>query len=174
MLPKSRKSDYILPLSNNSNCGCKLENMNITKTISSYKGGGGECWKRPKRGDFCLMSNSRGWSKVTWPFFTVIWSVIDRNWYALKQLCHFPELYRDDLLPDCFVGHGLHNMSFCLKTLVIQSLLCLCLKPRIFMQLMLNLVSQCWMLQIRSSNANYVVKIKITALVVIYISIFFS
>ena len=33
MLPKSRKSDYIVPLSNNSNCGCKL--------ISSYKGGGG-------------------------------------------------------------------------------------------------------------------------------------
>ena len=46
MLPKSRKSDYILPLSNNSNCGCKLENMNITKTISSYKGGGGEVLKK--------------------------------------------------------------------------------------------------------------------------------
>ena len=45
MLPKSRKSDYILPLSNNSNCGCKLENMNITKTISSYKGGGGSVEK---------------------------------------------------------------------------------------------------------------------------------
>ena len=45
MLPKSRKSDGILPLSNNSNCGCKLENMNITKTISSYKGGGGSVEK---------------------------------------------------------------------------------------------------------------------------------
>lgn len=145
------------------------------KTISSYKGGrGGGVEKDLKEVTCGLMSNSRRWSKVSWPFFAVISSVIHRNWYALKQLCHFPELYRDDLLPGCFVEHGLHNMSFCLKTLVIQSLLCLCLKPRIFMQLMLNLVSQCWILQIRSSNANYVVKIKITALVVIYISIFFS
>ena len=43
MLPKSHKSDHILPLSNNSNYGCKLENLNITETISSYKGGEGRC-----------------------------------------------------------------------------------------------------------------------------------
>ena len=59
MPPKSHKSDYILPLSNNSNCGCKLENLDITKTISSYKGGGG-VEKYLKKVTSGLISNSRG------------------------------------------------------------------------------------------------------------------
>ena len=59
MLPKSHKSDYILPLSNNSNCGCKLKNLNITETISSYKGGWG-VEKDLNEVTSGLMSNSRG------------------------------------------------------------------------------------------------------------------